>query len=109
MSNPVRYRLSAACKFLVFAICLFVAVDGRPPMHAAQPTITDVQQDDHLLRLDDRADESTRKLAELQAEIRELQELSAERTGEERIVGLVVSLLSGGGLILQFRKKKESE
>lgn len=107
MSNPARLRLAAACKFLVFAICLFIAVDGKPPMQASVPSITDVQQDDHLARLDDKTALSDREIETLRSEIRDLERSSAERTGEERIVGLVVSLLSGGGLILQLKKKKD--
>jgi len=109
MSDTLCQRLSATCKFLVFAICSFIAINGKPPMHAAQPSIADVRQDDHLARLDDKATASDQQIASIQEQIRELERLQAERSGEERVIGLIVSLLSGGGLVLQFRKKKGSD
>lgn len=69
--------------------------------------VVDVKQDDRLSRLDDKTDATDAQIATLRDEVRDLEKSSAERTGEERIVALVVSLLSGGGLILQIRKKKE--
>ena len=115
MSRSISHCLSTACKVIILILCSYIAVIGRYPPLLGEPhrsnaqTIEDSRQDDHLLTLDDRSQRTEAQIASLSAQINELQKESSERTGEERIIGAVIAFLTGGGLILQFRRKKESD
>ncbi len=102
----LSFRVLAACRGLLLLIASSVAVSGRPPMNASTISIDDVRRDDHLAALDDKASATTEQLVNLRTEVAELERESAERAGEERIVGSLVTLLSGGGLVLQMRGRK---
>jgi hypothetical protein len=96
-------------KAIILAVCLFTAFGGHyPPMFAQKsyrietfPILTteDAMQDDHILAIN--------------SSIKALQEQAARQDsdiafmhGEERIIGGLLSLLTAGGLVLQFRQKK---
>jgi hypothetical protein len=108
-----RFKLLVVTKVMCIALCLIVMFGGNhPPSHAQVPTFVqqtvsneDIGQDHDIAALNKHL-ETTDALAETQRVTLEvLGNDVAEIKGEERIFGGLITILCGGGLVIQLRRK----
>jgi hypothetical protein len=104
-------KLVFLIKFATLAVCLFVAFSGHYPPLAAQilppPVLTyeDAIQDHDIAQVNKHIEATDARVQKQGESLNILANEMAGLQGEERIIGAVLSLLSGGGIILQLRKK----
>jgi hypothetical protein len=117
LTNTVDNHCSFGIKIAVLCVCVFVMFGGSyPPVQAQHaryqiqtvPVITteDAVQDNniaainkHLQSTDDIETHNVEAIAHLDSTLSYMQ-------GEERVVGGLLALLTGGGLFLQIRRRQ---
>lgn len=109
-----RTRAYLYFTYLFFCVALALMVAGRPPMHAQTqiPTsLDDVQSEkiarvnDHLASTDRMVEDNRAQTKALQTEVRDLEAQMNQWKGAEDVWLKIISLLAGGGIVLQIAGK----
>lgn len=98
-------------KFAAIALCVALALRGRPPA-SAQETVEDTRQDDAISNLRESTDKSEARLEQrldvMELEIRDIRDDSSSSRSETRVEFGGIGLLCSSGMLLGRRKKNEA-
>lgn len=99
-----------AARIAFFAVCLVVMFVGHPPAFAQHDIDTIENEkigrvDDHLRATDRTVEDSKAEMKLLQVQFRSLEAQVNEWKGAEDVWLKIISLLAGGGIVLQFSGK----
>jgi hypothetical protein len=111
LSDKVIFAFRSIFLFL----CLYLAVSGHyPPVLAQRPqqvpvpvlTVEDAMQDHDIAEVNKHLEATDAKVQKQWDKQNKIENDLSGLQGEERIIGAVLTLLSGSGIILQIRKKQ---
>ena len=104
---------------IAFAVCLVFMFTCRAPMHAQQQDLDSIENekigrvDDHLRATDRTVEDNKAEMKGLQGQFHDLEAQVNEWKGAQDVWLRIISLLAGGGIVLQvsgkFTKQKEKE
>ncbi len=118
MTKPRSWMIDKALlslKSLILVLCLFVTMSGHyPPVFAQKthpqqhtPSVEDTQQDDSISALNKHLEADDAAIKAMQDSIAKLSADVSIQQGEERGVGVVLTILSIAGIFLQLMKPKQ--